>query len=229
MPTATGLSAASCIAGTWVRSSASSLAASWPLPFFPRAAFPWLPVFSSEPSPCLPWPKTIVMHMHTHTHIYIYIYLRRWGTKASLRTTTTTTTTTTPAAAAAATTTIAAATTTAAAAAATTTGTASRTIFKKYMRPNFGTIGYDCEEAPVLKGWNSWFPTWDPEVTIARNCLFWLVGVEKRTSQRDENRNLVIWRRARLSTTAASYRYALWCRPTKQKQKRCKEHVFISF
>ena len=32
------------------------------------------------------------------------------------------------------------------------------------------TRGYHCKELPVPKGWNSWFPTWDPEATIARNC-----------------------------------------------------------
>ena len=32
---------------------------------------------------------------------------------------------------------------------------------------NVGTTGYHCKELPVPRGWNSWFPTWEPEVTIA--------------------------------------------------------------
>ena len=32
------------------------------------------------------------------------------------------------------------------------------------------TRGYHCKELPVPKGWNSCFPTWEPEATIARNC-----------------------------------------------------------
>ena len=41
---------------------------------------------------------------------------------------------------------------------------------------NVGAIGYHCKELPVPRGWNSWFPTWEPEVTIARNCRFPEVG-----------------------------------------------------
>ena len=33
---------------------------------------------------------------------------------------------------------------------------------------NVGTTGYHCKELPVPRGWNSWFPTWEPEVTIAK-------------------------------------------------------------
>ena len=40
------------------------------------------------------------------------------------------------------------------------------------MLPNLGTIGYHCKELPIPKGWNWWFPTWEPKVTIARNCRF---------------------------------------------------------
>ena len=40
------------------------------------------------------------------------------------------------------------------------------------MFPNLGTIGYHCKELPVPKGWNWWFPTWEPQVTMARNCRF---------------------------------------------------------
>ena len=40
------------------------------------------------------------------------------------------------------------------------------------MLPNLGTIGYHCNELPVPKGWNWWFPTWEPKVTMARNCRF---------------------------------------------------------
>ena len=41
---------------------------------------------------------------------------------------------------------------------------------------NVGTTGYHCKELPVPRGWNSWFPTWEPWVTIARNCRFPEVG-----------------------------------------------------
>ena len=27
---------------------------------------------------------------------------------------------------------------------------------------NVGTTGYHCKELPVPRGWNSWFPTWEP-------------------------------------------------------------------
>ena len=40
------------------------------------------------------------------------------------------------------------------------------------MLPNLGTIGYHCKELPVPKGWNWWFPTWEPKVNMARNCRF---------------------------------------------------------
>ena len=40
------------------------------------------------------------------------------------------------------------------------------------MLPNLGTTGNHCKELPVPKGWNSWFPTWEPKVTMARNCRF---------------------------------------------------------
>ena len=33
-------------------------------------------------------------------------------------------------------------------------------------------LGYHCKELPVPKGWNWWFPTWEPKVTMARNCRF---------------------------------------------------------
>ena len=42
--------------------------------------------------------------------------------------------------------------------------------------PNLGTMGYHCKELPVPRGWNSWFPTWEPWVTIASNCRFPEVG-----------------------------------------------------
>ena len=41
---------------------------------------------------------------------------------------------------------------------------------------NVGTTGYHCKELLVPRGWNSWFPTWEPEVTIASNCRFPEVG-----------------------------------------------------
>ena len=42
--------------------------------------------------------------------------------------------------------------------------------------PNPGTRGYHCKQLPVPRGWNSRFPTWEPQVTIARNCRFPEVG-----------------------------------------------------
>ena len=49
------------------------------------------------------------------------------------------------------------------------------------MVPNLGTKGYHCKELPVPKGWNWWFPTWEPKVTMARNCRF--PGLETYGSQ----------------------------------------------
>ena len=40
------------------------------------------------------------------------------------------------------------------------------------MLSNLGTIGYHCKVLPVPKGWNWWFPMWEPKVTMARNCRF---------------------------------------------------------
>ena len=42
--------------------------------------------------------------------------------------------------------------------------------------PNLGTRGYHCKQLPVPRGWNSRFPTWEAQVTIARNCQFPEVG-----------------------------------------------------
>ena len=37
--------------------------------------------------------------------------------------------------------------------------------------PNLGTRGYHCKQLPAgSRGWNSRFPTWEAQVTIARNC-----------------------------------------------------------
>ena len=41
---------------------------------------------------------------------------------------------------------------------------------------NVGTTGYHCKELPVPRGWNSWFPTWEPWVAIASNCRLPEVG-----------------------------------------------------
>ena len=38
--------------------------------------------------------------------------------------------------------------------------------------PNLGTKGHHAKELPVPRPWNLRFPTWEPEVTIARNCRF---------------------------------------------------------
>ena len=35
--------------------------------------------------------------------------------------------------------------------------------------PNLGAIGYHCKQLPVPKAWNSRLPTWEPQLTIARN------------------------------------------------------------
>ena len=31
---------------------------------------------------------------------------------------------------------------------------------------NVGTTGYHCKELPGPRAWNSWFPTWEPEVPL---------------------------------------------------------------
>ena len=64
-----------------------------------------------------------------------------------------------------------------------------------------GTTGYHCKELPVPRGWNAWFPTWEPEVTnckqlpvptwepqvtIAKNFRFQKVGTDG--SQRGNQR-----------------------------------------
>ena len=43
---------------------------------------------------------------------------------------------------------------------------------------NVGTTGYHCKELPVPRGWNSWLPTWEPWVAIARNCRLPEVGTD---------------------------------------------------
>ena len=37
-------------------------------------------------------------------------------------------------------------------------------------------VWFMAKELPVPKGWNSRLPTWEPQVTIARNCRFPEVG-----------------------------------------------------
>ena len=54
------------------------------------------------------------------------------------------------------------------------------------MVPNLGTRGYHCKQLPVPRGWNSCFPTWEPEVTVASNCRFLKVGTDG--SQRGNQR-----------------------------------------
>ena len=44
--------------------------------------------------------------------------------------------------------------------------------------PNLETIGYHFKELPVPKSWNSRFQTWEPQVTIARNCWIQEVGTD---------------------------------------------------
>ena len=51
---------------------------------------------------------------------------------------------------------------------------------------NVGTTGYHCKELPVPRAWNSWFPTWEPWVTIAKNFRFLKVGTDG--SQRGNQR-----------------------------------------
>ena len=51
---------------------------------------------------------------------------------------------------------------------------------------NVGTTGYHCKEPPVPRGWNSWFPTLEPWVTIASNCRLPEVGTH--TSQPGNHR-----------------------------------------
>ena len=57
------------------------------------------------------------------------------------------------------------------------------------MVPNLGTRGYHCKELPIPKGWNWWFPTWEPKVTMARNCRF--PGLETYGSQPGNQRLLL--------------------------------------
>ena len=45
------------------------------------------------------------------------------------------------------------------------------------MVPNVGTKGYHGKELPIPRPWNLRFPTWEPEVAIARNCRFPEVGI----------------------------------------------------
>jgi hypothetical protein len=52
--------------------------------------------------------------------------------------------------------------------------------------PNLGTIGYHCKELPFPK---AWFPTWEPKVTMARNCRF--PGLETYGSQPGNQRLLL--------------------------------------
>ena len=54
------------------------------------------------------------------------------------------------------------------------------------MVPNLGTRGYHCKQLPVPRGWNSWFPTWEPWVTIPSNCRLLEVGTDG--SQRGNQR-----------------------------------------
>ena len=54
------------------------------------------------------------------------------------------------------------------------------------MLPNLGTIGYHWKEFLVPKGWNWWFPTWELNVTMARNCRF--PDLETCGSQRGNQR-----------------------------------------
>ena len=51
---------------------------------------------------------------------------------------------------------------------------------------NVGTTGYHYKELPNPRGLNSWFPTWEPWVTTARNCRLPEVGTH--TSQSGNHR-----------------------------------------
>ena len=44
------------------------------------------------------------------------------------------------------------------------------------MFANVGTTGYHCKELPAPRGWNYWFPTSEPCVTIASNFRLPEVG-----------------------------------------------------
>ena len=52
--------------------------------------------------------------------------------------------------------------------------------------PNLGTIGYHCKELPVPKAWNSRLPTWEPQVTVAKN--FQILKIGTHGSQRGNQR-----------------------------------------
>ena len=68
------------------------------------------------------------------------------------------------------------------------------------MVANVGTTGYHCKQLPVPRGWNSWFPTWEPWVTIANNCRFPKAGTD---SYQPGNHRLPLQR------TFGSYRLGL--------------------
>ena len=65
---------------------------------------------------------------------------------------------------------------------------------------NVRTTGYHCKELPIPRGWNSWFPTWEPWVTIANNCRFPKVGTD---SSQPGNHRLPLQR------TSGSFRLGL--------------------
>ena len=85
------------------------------------------------------------------------------------------------------------------------------------MLPNLGTMGYHCKQLPVPRGWNSWFPTWEPWVTIARNCRF--PGVGTHASQ-PGNHGLP------LQATAGSQRWELMLPNLGTIGYHCKELPF---
>ena len=49
-------------------------------------------------------------------------------------------------------------------------GTAGWSQRLELLVPNLGTMGYHGKELPVARPWNLRFPTWETDVTIARNC-----------------------------------------------------------
>ena len=51
---------------------------------------------------------------------------------------------------------------------------------------NVGTTGYHCNELPVPRSWNSWFPTSEPWATVAKN--FQLPNVKAHGCQRGNHR-----------------------------------------
>jgi hypothetical protein len=59
--------------------------------------------------------------------------------------------------------------------------------------PNLGTIGYHYKELPIPKGWNWWFPTWEPKVTMTRSQKLEFILSKLRGNHCKELRVPKVW------------------------------------